>query len=45
MPVSDELKEMVKAMLEKDPEKRITIKEMVFNKWINMNSPDLSSEL
>lgn len=36
-PLSPELKELINRMLEKDPERRITIKEIKENKWVTAN--------
>jgi len=40
--VSNELKELILMMLERDPTKRATIVSLKLNKWINNNREDLS---
>jgi len=42
--VSDEFVNLMSKMLEKDPFKRITIKELKENPWINMNRVPLSNQ-
>ena len=39
--ISDDLKELILQMLEKDPAKRITCKEIKKNKWMNKGKEDL----
>jgi serine/threonine protein kinase len=39
------LRNIITKMLEKDPNKRITLKELKENEWINENRKPLSEEL
>ncbi|XP_077995359.1 calcium/calmodulin-dependent protein kinase kinase 2-like [Glandiceps talaboti] len=40
-PISDELKDLIFRMLEKDPEKRITLPEIKMHPWVTLNGRDL----
>lgn len=43
--ISKDLEELFLMMLERDPSKRITIEEMMKNKWLNFECDDLHQEL
>ncbi len=43
--ISEELKELILMMLEKDPSKRATTQQIKRNNWVNLGLPDLSKEV